>query len=226
MAANYQLELERALRTLEGTTPRLLLHCCCAPCASYVLEYLAPRFAVTAYYYNPNIDTAHEHAHRAEELARLVREMPLPGAPDVRAEPYAPEEFYAAVKGLEKLPEGGERCRACYRLRLARAAQAAAAGGYDFFTTTLSISPHKNAAWLNELGQAMAERYGVRWLPSDFKKKNGFGRSTQLAAQYGLYRQDYCGCVFSRREAGARKAANRAAAPEPPSAPECETAGR
>ena len=187
MAVNYQLELERELQKNEGKTPRLLLHCCCAPCSSYVLEYLSPHFSITAHYYNPNIDTPEEYAHRARELSRFVQEMPLPGAVDVLAEPYTPAEFY-------------------YRLRLRRAAQAAAAGGYDYFTTTLSISPHKNAVWLGELGEAFAAEYGVRWLPSDFKKKNGFKRSTELAARYGLYRQDYCGCVFSRREAEARAA--------------------
>ena len=213
MAVNYQLELERGLRQNEGKTPRLLLHCCCAPCSSYVLEYLSSHFSITAHYYNPNIDTAKEYAHRARELARFVQEMPLPGAVDVLTEPYVPAEFYAAVKGLEEVPEGGERCYACYRLRLRRAAQAAAAGGYDYFTTTLSISPHKNAVWLNALGEAFASEYGVRWLPSDFKKKNGFKRSTELAAQYGLYRQDYCGCIFSKREAEARAAAGREAKP-------------
>ena len=176
MAVNYQLELERELQKNEGKTPRLLLHCCCAPCSSYVLEYLSPHFSITAHYYNPNIDTPEEYAHRARELSRFVQEMPLPGAVDVLAEPYTPAEFYAAVKGLEDIPEGGRRCYECYRLRLRRAAQAAAAD------------------------------YGVRWLPSDFKKKNGFKRSTELAARYGLYRQDYCGCVFSRREAEARAA--------------------
>lgn len=204
MAVNYQLELERELQKNEGKTPRLLLHCCCAPCSSYVLEYLSPHFSITAHYYNPNIDTPEEYAHRARELSRFVQEMPLPGAVDVLAEPYTPAEFYAAVKGLEDIPEGGRRCYECYRLRLRRAAQAAAADGYDYFTTTLSISPHKNAVWLGELGEAFAAEYGVRWLPSDFKKKNGFKRSTELAARYGLYRQDYCGCVFSRREAEAR----------------------
>ena len=185
MAVNYQLELERELQKNEGKTPRLLLHCCCAPCSSYVLEYLSPHFSITAHYYTPNIDTPEEYAHRARELSRFVQEMPLPGAVDVLAEPYTPAEFYAAVKGLEDIPEGGRRCYDCYRLRLRRA---------------------KNAVWLGELGEACAAEYGVRWLPSDFKKKNGFKRSTELAARYGLYRQDYCGCVFSRREAEARAA--------------------
>lgn len=211
MAVNYQMELERVLRQNEGALPRLLLHCCCAPCSSYVLEYLAPHFSITAHYYNPNIDTAAEYAHRAGELERFVQEMPLAHPASVLIEPYAPAEFYDAVKGLEHISEGGQRCYSCYRLRLGRAAQAAAEGGYDYFTTTLSISPHKNAAWLNELGEAFAAQYGVRWLPSDFKKKNGFKRSTELAAQYGLYRQDYCGCVFSKREAEARAARKRVA---------------
>lgn len=207
MAQNERRALERILQECAGTTPHLLLHCCCAPCASHVLETLAPHFALTAYYDNPNIDDAAEYARRAGELTRLTAEMPLPGSVRTVTEPFGPAAFYAAVRGLEQLPEGSRRCYACYRLRLARTARAAAAGGYDFFTTTLSISPHKNAAWLNELGRALAAEYGVRWLPSDFKKNNGFLRSTELSAQYGLYRQNYCGCVFSRREAEARHAA-------------------
>lgn len=207
MAVNYQLELERELQKNEGKTPRLLLHCCCAPCASFVLESLSAAFAITAYFYNPNLDSADEHDRRAQELERLSREMPLANAVRVKIEPYAPAEFCDAVRGLEQTPEGGRRCFACYRLRLARAARAAAQGGYDYFTTTLSISPHKNAVWLNELGAEFAAQYGVRWLPSDFKKKDGFKRSTVLSARYGLYRQDYCGCAFSQKEAEARRAA-------------------
>ena len=202
MAVNYQLELERELQKNEGKTPRLLLHCCCAPCSSYVLEYLSPHFSITAHYYNPNIDTPEEYAHRARELSRFVQEMPLPGAVDVLAEPYTPAEFYAAVKGLEDVPEGGRRCYECYRLRLRRAAQAAAAGGYDYFTTTLTVGPKKDAYVLNPLGIKIGEEEGVAYLPSDFKKRGGFDRSTELSAQYGLYRQDYCGCVFSMKERG------------------------
>ena len=202
MAVNYQLELERELQKNEGKTPRLLLHCCCAPCSSYVLEYLSPHFSITAHYYNPNIDTPEEYAHRARELSRFVQEMPLPGAVDVLAEPYTPAEFYAAVKGLEDIPEGGRRCYECYRLRLRRAAQAAAADGYDYFTTTLTVGPKKDAYVLNPLGIKIGEEEGVAYLPSDFKKRGGFDRSTELSAQYGLYRQDYCGCVFSMKERG------------------------
>lgn len=215
MAANYQLEMERILQKEAGRTPRLLLHCCCAPCASFVLESLAPRFDITARYDNPNIDSAGEYEHRAAELQRLAREMPSASAVSVTVAPYAPAAFYNAVRGLEDIPEGGARCRACYRLRLARAAKEAAAGKYDYFTTTLSISPHKNAAWLNEIGAECAQEFGVRWLPSDFKKKDGFKRSTALSAQYGLYRQNYCGCVFSRREAEARAHETGGAVPGP-----------
>lgn len=201
---NYQREMEAVFAQNAEPHGRLLLHCCCAPCASYVLETLSPHFSLTAYYDNPNIDTAEEYAHRAAELTRLAAAMPLPRPVDVHAVPYAPEVFYQAVKGLESEAEGGARCYACYALRLRRAAEYAAAGKYDYFTTSLSISPHKNAVWLNELGERFAAEYGVYWLPSDFKKKNGFKRSTELAAQYGLYRQNYCGCVFSKREAEAR----------------------
>lgn len=213
MAVNYQLELERELQKNEGKTPRLLLHCCCAPCSSYVLEYLSPHFSITAHYYNPNIDTPEEYAHRARELSRFVQEMPLPGAVDVLAEPYTPAEFYAAVKGLEDVPEGGRRCYECYRLRLRRAAQAAAAGGYDYFTTTLSISPHKNAQWLNEIGRRVGGEEGVPFLPSDFKKKGGYAQSIAYSREYQLYRQDYCGCVYSAAAAARRRAQQEAAAP-------------
>ena len=203
---NYQLELDRLIAALDGRRPRLLLHSCCAPCSSYVLEALTPHFAVTVDYYNPNIDTAAEYAHRAEEQRRFAaRAGELAGPVEVLVAPYEPAEFYAAAKGLEQLPEGGARCWACYRLRLAHTARRAAEGGYDYFCTTLSISPHKDAAKLNEIGRELAAQYGVAWLPSDFKKKNGFKRSTELSAAYGMYRQDYCGCVFSKREAEARR---------------------
>ncbi len=198
---NYQLEMEKVLRAEQGNLPRLLLHCCCAPCSSFVLESLASHFAITAHYYNPNIDTAQEYALRSAELQRFVKETVYENPVDVLCEAYDPASFYAAVKGLEAIPEGGARCYECYRLRLLRTAQIAHQGGYDYFTTTLSISPHKNAEWLNTLGQQAAEQFHVKWLPSDFKKKNGFKRSTILAAEHGLYRQDYCGCVFSKREA-------------------------
>lgn len=202
MAENYQKQLERILeREGEGGGKRLLLHCCCAPCASYVLEYLSNYFAVTAFFYNPNITDAAEYRRRAGELARLVKEMPAPHPIAFWEGPYESAAFLQEARGLEGEKEGGARCARCFSLRLGKTAQAARAGGFDYFASTLSISPLKNAALLNETGLAMAEKHGAVWLPSDFKKKNGFKRSVELCAQYGLYRQNYCGCAFSMREA-------------------------
>ena len=198
-------QLEALLREAPPTRPKLLLHSCCGPCSSYVLEYLAPYFDITVDYYNPNIDTAEEYALRAAEQQRLVKQMGLADAVTVQAAPYEPAAFYSAVKGLESTGEGGRRCYECYRLRLCHAAAAAKAGGFDYFTTTLSISPHKNAAWLAEIGRALEKETGVRWLPSDFKKKGGFKRSSELCRLFGIYRQDYCGCAFSKAEAAARQ---------------------
>ena len=197
---NYQKELDRILAALpqDGAPPALLLHACCAPCSSYVLEYLSRYFSITLFYYNPNIFPAEEYAHRAEEARRLVREMPLVHPVTVEEGRYEPQAFYELARGLEDAPEGGERCFACYRLRLRETARLAAARGFDWFCTTLSISPLKNAEKLNELGEEAAAEFGVRWLPSDFKKRAGFKRSIVLSQEYGLYRQNYCGCVFSR----------------------------
>ena len=206
---NFQKMLDETIRrhASAGERPRLLLHACCAPCSSYVLEYLATYFRITVFDYNPNISPASEFEARTEEILRLVREMDFPKErPDVLVGKYDPERFYAAVRGHENDREGGERCEICFRLRLTEAAQAAREGGYDYFTTTLSISPLKNAALLNRLGAEIAEHYGVPYLYSDFKKRNGYKRSTELSRQYGLYRQDYCGCVFSKREREALRA--------------------
>lgn len=199
---NYQRILDQLLETLEreGKKPRLLLHSCCAPCSSYVLEYLSRYFVITVDYYNPNIFPPSEYEARAGEQKRLISQMGLPGPVTFLEGRYDPQEFFEMARGHEKDPEGGERCRLCYELRLRQAAKAARDGGYDYFTTTLSISPLKNAVWLNEIGTRLAEEYGVPYLLSDFKKKNGYKRSTELSAVYGLYRQDYCGCVYSRRE--------------------------
>ena len=199
---NYQKELDKKLQELveKGETPRLLLHSCCAPCSSYVLEYLSDYFSITVFYYNPNIYPPEEFGKRVEEQQRLIRELPAKHPISFLEGPYEPERFYEMAKGLEREPEGGERCARCYRLRLLEAAQMARAGGFDYFTTTLSISPLKNAEKLNEIGARLAEEYKVPYLFSDFKKKNGYKRSTELSAEYGLYRQDYCGCVFSLRE--------------------------
>ena len=190
--------MERLRR--EGKRPTLLLHACCAPCSSAVLERLTACFAVSVLFYNPNIAPQAEYEKREAELARLIAEMPAAKTVELIRVPYEPEAFFDAVRGLEAVPEGGERCFRCYRLRLEAAAQYAASHGFDYFTTTLSISPLKNAAKLNEIGEALAVQYGVAHLPSDFKKKEGYKRSITLSGEYGLYRQDFCGCVFSKRE--------------------------
>ena len=183
--------------------PSLLLHSCCGPCSSYVMEYLAQYFDITIFYYNPNISPAAEFQFRAEEQQRLIHEMGL--GVKFQLGTYEPERFFALAKGHEAEPEGGERCFKCYRLRLEEAARAAKAGGFSYFTTTLSISPHKNAQVLNELGKEISDAFGVPYLYSDFKKKNGYRRSCELSTEYHLYRQDYCGCPFSKAEAEERK---------------------
>ncbi len=202
---NYQILLEKTIKTLakEGKHPRLLLHSCCGPCSSYVMEYLAEHFDITIFYYNPNISPESEFRFRAEEQERLIREMGL--GVHYQLGKYDPERFFALAKGLEHEKEGGERCFKCYRLRLEETAQLAKEQGFDYFTTTLSISPHKNAQVLNQLGAEIAEAYGVPYLFSDFKKKNGYRRSCELSTEYNLYRQDYCGCPFSKAEAEQRK---------------------
>ena len=207
MKKNYQQQLDHLIDGLavEGDRPRLLLHACCAPCSSYVLEYLSQYFDITVLFYNPNIFPASEYDFRSKELARLIGEMRLSDRVRLVMGRYEPHEFTDMAKGLELLPEGGDRCRRCYALRLSESARIAAEGGYDYYTTTLSISPHKNAEWINEIGEEMGALYGVKHLPSDFKKKNGYKRSCALSEEYGLYRQDYCGCVFSRHEAETRK---------------------
>ena len=207
MAENYQRTLDRELEkiTAAGIRPRLLLHACCAPCSSYVLEYLSRYFAITALYYNPNISPAEEFRHRSEELQRLIREMPLSAPVEFVEGTYDPDRFFAMAKGLEALPEGGERCFRCYRLRLEEAAQVAVSGRFDYFTTTLSISPLKNAEKLNAIGRELSAQYGVPYLYSDFKKREGYKRSCALSAEYHLYRQNYCGCVYSKREAEQRE---------------------
>lgn len=199
---NYQKELEKLIERneREGKVPRLFLHACCAPCSSYVLEYLSSFFSITVFFYNPNISPKEEYEKRVEEIRRLIGEMKFLHPVTLVEGIYRPEEFFEMAKGLEQVPEGGERCFKCYRLRMEEAAKLAKEGGYDYFTTTLSISPLKNAGKINEIGQELELIYEVKHLPSDFKKKEGYKRSIELSHEYGLYRQDYCGCVFSRRE--------------------------
>ena len=203
---NYQHELEAVIKENESKSrvPRLLLHSCCAPCSSYVLEYLSDYFEITVFYYNPNISPAEEYEKRAAEQQHLIRELPAKHPIHLVVGAYEPERFYAVSRGLEMVPEGGERCFQCFRLRLEEAAKMAAEGGFDYFATTLTISPLKNAQKLNEIGEELSELYKVEHLPSDFKKKNGYKRSVELSALYGLYRQNYCGCVFSKRDAEER----------------------
>lgn len=210
MSVNYQREMERVLARVEAgeARPRLLLHCCCAPCSSYVLEALNRFFDIDLYYYNPNIAPREEFDRRAAELQRLAEAMPHAGEFRVIVGDYDEGAFLRLCKGLEDVPEGGARCERCFRLRLGEAAKLAAERGSDFFTTTLTISPLKDAQLLNAIGMELAERFGVEWLPSDFKKKDGYRRSCELSKEYGLYRQDYCGCVFSKRERDARAAQN------------------
>ena len=203
---NFQKELEAIIEQnrKNGVVPSLLLHSCCAPCSSYCLEYLSQYFKITVLYYNPNLFPAGEYERRVFEQKKLVVALPTKYPVTLVEMKGEPEEFYSAVKGLEHTGEGGERCFACFRLRLERAARYAKENGFDFFTTTLTISPLKNAQKLNEIGEAAGGKFGVRHLPSDFKKKNGYKRSVELSKVYGLYRQDYCGCVFSKREREAK----------------------
>lgn len=207
---NYQKELEKVLAKLEGKRPTLLLHSCCAPCSSYVLEYLRQYFQITVFYYNPNISFEEEYRKRVMEQKKLIASYneeatTLDFAPiQIIEGDYEPQLFYDIAKGRENMPEGGERCFDCYELRLKATAKLAKEHKFDYFGTTLTISPLKNAAKLNEIGLRLeglqSKEHSPRWLPSDFKKKNGYKRSIELSAEYDLYRQDYCGCVYSRRD--------------------------
>lgn len=196
---NYQKELEEKIRfhTARGETPSLLLHSCCAPCSSYVLEYLSGYFQITVLYYNPNIYPEEEYVHRVREQQQFIQEFPAQHKVSFLEGDYDTQLFYEMAKGMEHLPEGGARCEACYELRLREAAANAKRLGSDYFTTTLSVSPMKDAKKLNEIGGRLAQEYGVAYLYSDFKKKNGYLRSVQISKEYGMYRQNYCGCVFS-----------------------------
>lgn len=209
MKINYQMEMERELARIEasGRRPRLLLHACCAPCSSYALEALNHCFDIDVYYYNPNIAPREEFDRRVAELERLSSRLPHENALRVIVGEYDNAAFMELCQGHEDDPEGGARCALCFRMRLEAAAKRAARLGADYFTTSLTISPLKDARLLNAIGAEQGRREGVNWLFSDFKKKNGYKRSCELSREYGLYRQDYCGCVFSKRERDARTAA-------------------
>lgn len=197
---NFQLTLDglTAQLSADHVRPSLLLQSCCGPCSSYVLEYLSKFFAVTVYYSNSNIWPPEEYHKRLSEQKRLLREAQFPDVSLLEC-PYAPELFFEAVKGLEQEPEGGKRCPVCFRMRLEDTAKAAKEHGFDYFGTTLTVSPHKNAPLINAIGREIGETCGVKWLPADFKKRSGYLRSIQLSKEYDLYRQDYCGCQFSCR---------------------------
>lgn len=196
---NYQKQLDKIIQGLGEDAPSLLLHTCCAPCSSYCIEYLSNYFNITVLYYNPNIYPESEYVHRKAEQIRLIGEMQTKYPVNFIDCDFESERFYGTVKGFENCREGGERCFKCYRLRLEKTAHLAKENGFDYFTTSLTISPLKNAKKINEIGEELAEKYGVKFLPSDFKKKEGYKRSIELSKEYNLYRQNYCGCVFSRK---------------------------
>lgn len=200
LKVNYQKELDKIIEKIqkEGMVPKLFLHSCCAPCSTYVIEYLSNYFYITVFYYNPNIDDKEEYSKRLLEQKKLICNMDTKYPVKFVEGDYDVNLFRKIAKGLTQEPEGGKRCLACYRLRLKKTAQYAKAHEYDYFTTTLSISPLKNASKLNEIGLALQDSIGPLYLPSDFKKKNGYKRSSELSRQYGLYRQDYCGCSYSK----------------------------
>ena len=199
---NYHLKMQEMIKKYcsDNRVPKLLLHSCCAPCSSYCLELLSQYFEVTVFYYNPNIYPPEEYTMRVEEQERFVEEFPAKHKISFVEGSYDTDMFYAMTKGMEHLKEGSERCFACYELRLRESAAYAKDKGYDFFTTTLSISPLKNAQKLNEIGKNLEEEYGVSYLYSDFKKQNGYKRSTEISNEYDMYRQYYCGCVYSKKQ--------------------------
>ena len=196
---NYQKELEKILDTIDiNNKPSLLLHACCGPCSSYVLEYLTKYFEITIYYYNPNIYPKEEYSRRLNELKKFV--IDSNSNVKVIEELYDEEDYNKAVKNLEHLGEKSIRCYKCYEFRMDKAARYAKENNFDYFTTTLSISPHKNSKWINEIGEQLQDRYDINYLYADFKKKEGYKRSLELSRQYNLYRQDYCGCKYSKKE--------------------------
>ena len=199
---NYQKQLEETIAKHEKASevPTLLLHSCCAPCSSYCLEYLSNYFRITVFYYNPNIYPEDEYFKRVEEQRRFIEKLPVKHKIEFVEGTFDKERFYEVVKGYEDCPEGGERCFRCYELRLEETAKLAKETGMDYFATTLSISPLKNSEKLNEIGEKVGEKHDIRHLSSDFKKKNGYKRSVELSNEYGMYRQYYCGCVYSKAQ--------------------------
>lgn len=202
MKVNYQIEMEKIIKKEQeqNHVPTLLLHSCCAPCSSYVLETLSPYFRITIFYYNPNIYPEEEYIKRKEEEKRFIKTFPTKYPVSFLDCDYDSKSFYDTVKGLEHLKEGERRCYLCYQLRLEKTAKMAKVNGFDYFSSTLSISPYKNSEWLNEIGISLEAKYETPYLRADFKKKNGYKRSIELSSIYNLYRQDYCGCIYSQIE--------------------------
>ncbi len=208
MKRQYHTEMEQMIAAIPaGSVPRLLLHSCCGPCSTAVLEQLVPYFEIILFYYNPNIAPAEEFERRLATQKQLLAELPHPHPITLLAPPYDDAPFWEAVRGVEDTPEMGERCERCIEQRMREAVRAAALYHCDYVTTTLTVSPHKNAPYINACGERLVQGSGVEYLPSDFKKQGGYARSVALSAQYELYRQDYCGCPMSLREAEARRAA-------------------
>ena len=207
---NFQKELDKTIENIKkvNTVPKLLIHSCCAPCSSYCLEYLSNYFDITVLYYNPNIFPKDEYMYRIEEQKRLIEAMTFKNEVKFIATDYTPNDFYDSIRGLEEEPEGGDRCTVCFRVRLEYAAKLAKSLGFDYFVTTLSISPMKNSKLLNAIGLELEEKYGIKYLISDFKKRDGYRRSVELSKEYELYRQDYCGCVYSKNERNKKTVAN------------------
>lgn len=199
MRIDYQLVLDETLKNLEGT-PNLLIHACCGPCSSYVLEYLSEFFNITILYYNPNIYPETEYNRRLDEIKEFINSFKVKNLIKFIEDDYIPDNFYNNIKGLENLGERSRRCYNCYEFRMEKAAKYATENNYDFFTTTLSISPYKNGEWINEIGSLLKSKYNIKYLYADFKKRNGYKRSIELSKEYGLYRQEYCGCIYSKQE--------------------------
>ncbi len=197
MKNNYSYLCEEILNNLDSKK-KLLLHSCCGPCSSYVITYLTKYFDITILYYNPNIYPYEEYLKRKNEQIKLIKEIDSINKVDIIDCDYDNDIYNEKVKGLEKEPERGNRCRVCYRMRIEKTAEKAKELGYDYFCSTLSVSPYKNAEWINEFGKEMEEKYNIKWLYSDFKKKNGYKESIQLSTKYNLYRQNYCGCIYSK----------------------------
>ena len=196
---NYSKVMEDIISSFNGSKKKLLLHSCCAPCSSHVIETLTPYFDITILYYNPNIEPYEEYEKRKQEEIRFINEFPHTNKIDIMDCDYDNDKFHDICKGLEDLEEGGPRCIKCYYLRLEKTASEAKKSHYDYFCTTLTVSPYKNSQKLNDIGKVLEEKYGIKYLYSDFKKKEGYKRSIELSKQYNLYRQDYCGCMYSKR---------------------------